>query len=114
MRDFWHKLDMLVESAALVIDRPKGCRHPRFPDLVYPLDYGYLQGTSAVDGEGVDVWRGSDPAGALEAIVCTVDLDGRVIDEHESRVECVFPDSGEFHYLQKNRFRRADGRDVAW
>lgn len=77
MRDFWHKLDMLVESAALVIDRPKGCRHPRFPDLVYPLDYGYLQGTSAVDGEGVDVWRGSDPAGALEAIVCTVDLDGR-------------------------------------
>ena len=42
----------------------------------------------------------------------TVDLDGRVIDEHESRVECVFPDSGEFHYLQKNRFRRADGRET--
>ena len=27
--------------------------------MVYPLDYGYLEGTSAMDGEGVDVWVGT-------------------------------------------------------
>lgn len=40
----------------------------------------------------------------------TVDLDGRVVDEHESRVECVFPDAGPWHYLQRNRFQWSDGR----
>ncbi len=45
-----------------------------FPSLIYPLDYGYLEGTSSMDGGGVDVWLGSLPERALNAIVCTVDL----------------------------------------
>ena len=40
----------------------------------------------------------------------TVDLDGRIVDEHESRVECLFPDDGSWHYVQRNRFVWADGR----
>lgn len=71
---FWQYLDQLLASHALVIDRPKGTAHPRHPSLVYPLNYGYLEGTVGGDGNEVDVWVGSLPDKALNAIVCTVDL----------------------------------------
>ncbi len=71
---FWTHLDSLIHSAELVVDRPKGSSHPRYPSLVYPLDYGYLAGTSGGDGNGVDVWRGSLAEGRLDAVVCTVDV----------------------------------------
>jgi inorganic pyrophosphatase len=70
---FWRNLAELLRTHRLVIDRPKGSRHPRFPELEYPLDYGYLEGTSAVDGNGVDVWVGSDPGRRLVGVICTVD-----------------------------------------
>lgn len=71
---YWQALDHLVATCELIVDRPKGSVHPKFPSLVYPLDYGYLDGTSAMDGGGIDVWVGSLPEKALSAIVCTVDL----------------------------------------
>jgi ribosomal-protein-alanine N-acetyltransferase len=72
--NFWFALDKLVAESEIVIDRPKGSAHPRYPDFIYPLDYGYLKGTTAMDGGGIDVWRGSDPAGRIDAIMCIVDL----------------------------------------
>jgi inorganic pyrophosphatase len=71
---FWAHLDTLIGSSELVIDRPKGFSHPHAASVVYPLDYGYLHGTSSSDGEGIDVWRGSHPEGRLDAVVCTVDV----------------------------------------
>ena len=71
---FWQALDKLVTESEIVIDRPKGSTHPRYPSFVYPLDYGNLKGTTAMDGGGIDVWRGSDLAGELDAIMCIVDL----------------------------------------
>ncbi len=71
---FWLALDELIATSRLVIDRPKGSAHPRYPELVYPLDYGYLQNTASMDGDGIDVWLGSDPARRLDALICTVDL----------------------------------------
>lgn len=70
--DFWRALDALA-AGPLVVDRPRGSRHPRYPELVYPLDYGYLAGTRGGDGAGLDVWRGSRPEPALTAVLCTVD-----------------------------------------
>lgn len=71
--EFWKMLEKMAEECELVIDRPKGSRHPRYPDVAYQLDYGYLKGTSSMDGDGIDVWLGSLPERRLEAIVCTVD-----------------------------------------
>jgi len=56
--DFWKRLDDLVATKRLVVDRPRGNHHPRYPEMVYPLDYGYLEGTSGGDGNELDVWRG--------------------------------------------------------
>ncbi len=72
---FWQRLDALLERHRVVIDRPKGSVHPRFTEIVYALDYGYLDGTSSSDGEGVDVWLGSDAQRRFDAVICTVDLD---------------------------------------
>jgi inorganic pyrophosphatase len=63
-----------VLESEVVIDRPKGSHHPRFPELIYPVDYGYLKNTSSMDGGGIDVWRGTDPTRKIDAIICTVDL----------------------------------------
>jgi inorganic pyrophosphatase len=72
--DFWKLADELVAGSALVIDRPAGTRHPRIPDLIYPLDYGYLESTTAMDGGGVDVWRGSLQESVVTGAFLTVDL----------------------------------------
>jgi inorganic pyrophosphatase len=70
---FWATLDGLVAACTLRIDRPRGSSHPRYPDLVYPLDYGYLEDTLSVDGGGIDIWVGSLADKRVTAIVCTVD-----------------------------------------
>jgi inorganic pyrophosphatase len=71
---FWHASDELVSSSSIIVDRPANTAHPRFPDIIYPFDYGYLDGTTAGDGDGIDVWRGSLSAEIVTAVVCTVDL----------------------------------------
>ena len=70
---FWTNLDLLLQSTELVIDRPRGSSHPRYPSLVYPLDYGYLKETSGGDGNELDIWRGTCTDAKLDALVCTVD-----------------------------------------
>ena len=71
--DFWETLDALVGKHVLVIDRPRGSPHPRFPESIYPLDYGYLDDTSGGDGFGIDVWRGSLHETTVVGAVFTVD-----------------------------------------
>ena len=71
--DFWKALDELVNSSEIVIDRPKGSAHPKFPDFVYRVDYGYLKDTTSMDSAGIDVWVGSDDK-KIDAIMCIVDL----------------------------------------
>ena len=71
--DFFKKLDDLIRENEIVIDRPKGSAHPRFSDLIYPIDYGYINGTKSQDGQGIDVFRGDDPSLGVIGIVCTLD-----------------------------------------
>ena len=77
LSDFWQVLEELVLRSEIVIDRPKNTAHPRYPDMIYPVDYGYLTDTRSMDGEGIDLYRGSDPAGRLDAILCVADLHNR-------------------------------------
>jgi len=70
---FWQSLDKLVSESKIIIDRPKGSRHPEYHECVYPLDYGYLEGTKSMDGGGIDVWKGTN-GDLIDAIICTVDL----------------------------------------
>ena len=77
---FWHSMQRLLMTNSLIIDRPKGSPHPRYPHVIYPLDYGYLEDTISSDGGGIDVWLGSlntvmntGDAKILTGILCTFD-----------------------------------------
>jgi ribosomal-protein-alanine N-acetyltransferase len=73
--NFWQIINKFVSESEIIIERPGGSPHPRYPDFIYPLDYGYLKGTTAVaDGGGIDIWRGSDPSQKVDAVMCIVDV----------------------------------------
>lgn len=71
--NFGKALQQLIDENKIVIDRPKGSRHPRFSDLTYPLDYGYLDGTVSGDGKGIDIWKGGSKD-QLTAVIAVCDL----------------------------------------
>jgi inorganic pyrophosphatase len=70
---FWIMLEGLVAASQVVVDRPKDTPHPVWEDVIYPLDYGYLAGTSSADGAGIDVWLGSGDRERVTGVICTVD-----------------------------------------
>ncbi len=72
--EFWKAVDNLVSDSRVIIDRPKGTSHPRFPDMIYPADYGYLENTTSPDGGGIDVYKGTSLFGKVDAMICTIDL----------------------------------------
>lgn len=71
---FWETLARLVASSEVVIDQPKGSQHSDYPDSIYPVDYGYLAGTTSADGAGIDVWVGSGDGKQVAGILVTVDM----------------------------------------
>lgn len=72
--DFWTALDALVSNSEIIIDRPKGTAHPKYPDFIYKADYGYLKNTSSMDNDGIDVWVGTAKEKYIDAIMVIVDL----------------------------------------
>lgn len=40
----------------VLIDRPLGSPHPRHPDILYGVNYGYVSGTRAPDGAELDAY----------------------------------------------------------
>lgn len=70
---YWANLDRIVGTSRVTIDRPKGTAHPRIPEIIYPLDYGYLEGTVGGDRAEVDVFVGSDADAGVVAACVTAD-----------------------------------------
>jgi inorganic pyrophosphatase len=72
--DFWNYLNRLAKNNEIIIDRPKGTRHPKYNDMVYEFDYGYICNTKTTDGEGIDIFKGSLNSKNINTIICTIDL----------------------------------------
>lgn len=71
--DFWAELDELIKNCQVVIDRPLGAAHPLYPEMEYPLDYGYLENTISGDREEIDLFKGSEPDPKLTSLLCAFD-----------------------------------------
>lgn len=46
----------LGKTVNIKIDRPIGSIHPKHPDLIYPINYGYIPNVIGGDGEELDVY----------------------------------------------------------
>lgn len=72
--DLFSALDHLAATSTVVIDRPRGSAHPRYHAAIYPLDYGYLDGTVSADGDGIDLFRGSAAGTGVVAVAVIADI----------------------------------------
>jgi inorganic pyrophosphatase len=85
---FFAAFDALLAASPVVIDRPAGVRHPRFPEIVYPVDYGYLDGTASGDGTGIDLFRGTAVGRGVVGAFVTVDP-GKRDSEVKLLIDCT-------------------------
>lgn len=63
---------MIGKIVTVIVDRPLGSYHPKHKELYYPINYGYVEGIIAPDGEEQDAYL----LGVDEAVECYI---GRVI-----------------------------------
>ncbi|MBR2724367.1 MAG: inorganic pyrophosphatase [Ruminococcus sp.] len=47
---------MLGKLVTVTVDRPLGSYHPKHKDIHYPVNYGYIEGIIAPDGEEQDAY----------------------------------------------------------
>ena len=47
---------MIGATVTVLVDRPLGSAHPDWPELVYPVNYGFVPGIMAADGEEQDAY----------------------------------------------------------
>lgn len=45
----------LNKKVKVIIDRPLGSKHPKH-NLIYPINYGYIENTISGDGEEIDAY----------------------------------------------------------
>ncbi len=55
----WKRWEKLILSEGVELDRPQSTPHPRYPDIIYPMNYGYICNTTSSDHAEVDVFVGS-------------------------------------------------------
>ena len=46
----------LGQKVEVIVDRPLGSTHPKHNNIVYPINYGFVQGIIAGDGEEQDAY----------------------------------------------------------
>lgn len=49
-------IGMIGQIVKVIVDRPLGSYHPEYKDLYYPINYGYIEGIIAPDGEEQDAY----------------------------------------------------------
>ena len=47
---------MIGKVVKVIVDRPLGSCHPTHKDIYYPINYGYIEGIIAPDGEEQDAY----------------------------------------------------------
>ncbi len=49
-------MSIIGQKVTVVVDRAIGSRHPKYPDMIYPINYGYVNGVTGGDGEAQDAY----------------------------------------------------------
>ena len=76
--------DILGATVTVTMDRPLGSRHPSHPDMIYPVNYGFIRGLPAADGEDQDAYV-LGPEAPLKALTGRVAAIVRRRDDAEDK-----------------------------
>lgn len=97
--------EYLGKEVEVAIDRPLGSAHPKYSDMIYPVNYGYIPNTVGGDGEEMDVYLlgVNEPVKACNAKIVGIihrlddiedklvaSLDGKKFTEEEIRNAIMF------------------------
>ncbi len=86
----------LGKTAEIRIDRPVGSTHPKYPDLTYPVNYGYIPDVLGGDGEELDVYLlGVD----IPVKECTARIIG-IVHRHNDVEDKLVAVSGETNFTK--------------
>ena len=47
---------MIGNIVKIIVDRPLGAHHPKYKNMIYTVNYGYVPGIIAADGEEQDAY----------------------------------------------------------
>lgn len=87
-------LTWLGKTVSITMDRPIGAHHPKHPEIVYPINYGYIPGVIGGDGEELDVYLyGADKP--LENALCTVVGIIHRLDDNEDKLFAVMGETAQ-------------------
>ncbi len=68
----WAGWERLIRENGITLDRPYRTPHPNYPEIIYPINYGYVNNTTSTDGDEVDVFVGTAESG-LVGLLMTID-----------------------------------------
>ena len=52
----YEQRSVIGRTITVTVDRPLGSYHPKHKDMYYPINYGYVEGVMAPDGEEQDAY----------------------------------------------------------
>ena len=67
----WDGWEALIRRNGITLDRPYRSPHPNHPEIIYPINYGYVNGTTSSDGDAVDVFVGTAENGLVGLLMTT-------------------------------------------
>lgn len=115
---FWQKLDTLFLSSGFSIARKKGDIHPNFANLIYPVDYGHVDDTKSISGEGVSLYAGSLNRNKITAVIVAADILAKELDVKllvgctDEEVEEVLRFLNQTDYQKTVLIRRGDSSSI--
>ncbi len=71
---FWQKIDSIYLSSKFNIAYEKGQAHINFPNLIYPVQYGYLSDLVDEKDLGIAVFKGSANTAKVESLIIAADI----------------------------------------
>ncbi len=77
---FWQKVETLLLSGNLKMEKKKGDVHSTFGNLIYPTDYGHLVDAKGAGEYGVSVYVGTGNHMEISALVVAVDILTKELD----------------------------------
>ena len=77
--------NFLNKKVKVKIDRPLGSSHPKYKDMIYPINYGYIENTISGDGDPIDVFvLGEDKP--VEEVECKIIAIVKREDDNEDKL----------------------------